>query len=107
RLLARQVLELFGRERFLDRAHALRPFGMAGRHDVIDTGGMRDEEGGHGCVLTPFFPPVIARESGRSSTPRPIESTRRTGSRLALADRSLGRDDGSYFIAFRLTPAGG
>ena len=47
RLLARQQLEPLVRQRFLDGAQAVRPLGMAGRGQMIEAGGMADEQGGH------------------------------------------------------------
>ena len=41
------VTDVSARERLLDRAHAVRPFRMARRGDVVDTGGVRDQECGH------------------------------------------------------------
>ena len=71
RLLARQHLEPLVLQRLLDGAQAIRPLGMAERGEVIEAGGMAEEEGGHWLLLTcqgaDANCAVIARESGRSS----------------------------------------
>ena len=47
RLLARQRLELLVLQRALDRAQPVRPLGMARRGEVIEAGGMAEQERGH------------------------------------------------------------
>ena len=44
----RQRLKLFRLERALDGAQPVGPLGMAARRQVIETGGMGDQERGHG-----------------------------------------------------------
>ena len=50
RLLAHQWLEAVGGQRALDRAQPVGPLRMAGRGEVLQAGGMADEERGHGGV---------------------------------------------------------
>ena len=45
--IARQRLEALVLERLLDGAQPVGPLGMAGRIDVIEAGGMGDEQRGH------------------------------------------------------------
>ena len=47
RLFAHQDLEALVFQRLFDRAHAVRPFRVARRGLVVDTGGVRDQECGH------------------------------------------------------------
>src|SRR3569832_950046 len=47
RLLARERLEGFCLERLIDGAQPVGPLGMSGGRQVIETGGMGHEEGGH------------------------------------------------------------
>jgi len=42
-LFARKVRKLFVFERLFDRPQTVRPFRVAGRRQVIETGGMGDE----------------------------------------------------------------
>jgi hypothetical protein len=51
RLLARERLEFFMLERVLDRAQAIGPLGMSHRHQVIETGGMAEQQGGHAVEI--------------------------------------------------------
>ena len=51
RLDARQRLKFFVLQRLLDRAQAVRPLRMAGRRQVVEAGGMAEEEGGHSARL--------------------------------------------------------
>ena len=47
RLDARQRLEFLGLERALDGAQPVRPLGMTERGEMVETGGMADDESGH------------------------------------------------------------
>ena len=47
RLLARQHVEPLVLQRLLDGAQAVRPLGMAGGCQVIEAGGMAEEQSGH------------------------------------------------------------
>jgi hypothetical protein len=47
RLLARQQLKPLIRQRLVDGAQAIRPLGMAGRGQMLEAGGMAEEQSGH------------------------------------------------------------
>ena len=47
RLDARERLEALVLERAVDGAQPVRPLGMAGRREVLEAGGVGDEERGH------------------------------------------------------------
>ena len=50
--IGRQHVNPLVLQRLLDGAQAIRPLGMTGRGQVIEAGGMTEEQGGHWCVLT-------------------------------------------------------
>ena len=66
RLLARQRLETLVLQRLLDGAQAVRPFGMAGGHQMFEAGRMREEQSGHYLYLS-RRPGEVNGESGRQS----------------------------------------
>ena len=112
-----QHLEALVLQRLLDGAQPVRPLGVSGGREVVEAGGMGDEQSGHCRVVTRHrwraqtFP--LSAFSILSS-PRRRGPIRRSLSMdcgvwvPGLARKcSLARDDNVYFSAAKLTPFGG
>ena len=115
RLHARQHLELLVLQRLLDGAQTVRPFGMSGGREMVEAGGVGDEQSGHCCVVTRARSAranlsavgLLIRSSPQSlsprrrgagtHTPQPIDGVPEYGARASLANaRSFGTTETTF-----------
>ena len=77
--IAGEVLELLLLERLLDRAQAIGPLRMAGRRQVVETGRVGDEQGGHDRHLW------VCKRGGKGAGPVFTHEIRTRSAKIALA----------------------